>query len=396
MTIPTQTGPMGRRGSSLLIVLIAVMTLAGMSAALISTTLYRQSASRSVYEKERALQASMTGLDLALFELQEALDTGADGIGVATGQIDAAEYTITITPAYVGVREYTLRAAGRYGPVRQGIELVISPDNTFPFGMFGRDHITLTGAFGVDSYHADLGTYATQAFGGHAGDDGDIGSNGDITVGSGMVYGDATPGPGQQVLGDLSKVNGSTAPATRTRDFEPVTYSPTVASSGGWFGSGTLNTGTYRYDDILLVGTDVLTLDGDITLYVDGSIQALGTSSITIASGASVTIIHGSGNVSIGGTGFVNLDSDPSSLTFSSATTGTVGLSGTADYYGLIYAPEADFGMLGDSDYFGVVVGNSVEINGSGMLHFDESLKVPDQQVVFWVKSARKISPLGI
>lgn len=377
-------------GGVLVPVLLVAMMLAGAGAAVVSTSLYRQSAARAIHERERAMITALAGLDVALFELREATDLGGDEVGNAEGELDGGRYLVTIDPPFVGAGEYRLLASGSYGVVSQGLELVVTSESMFTVGMFGRDGVAVGGAYSIDSYDASAGTYASQVFGGHAGDDGDVGSNRDIDASGGTVHGDARPGPGGQVLGRPESVMGSTAPMDQEQTFTPFVYSPTVPSSGVISGTLTLGPGVHRFDSISLDGSDDLTITGDVVLQVDGDFSIGGTARVFVEPGASLVIEHGSGDIDVRGTGIVNGNELPASVTLLSATADDVSLRGTADFFGMIYVPEAEFEARGNASFFGAVVAASVHVQGSGMFHFDESLEMPSSSSRFRVTAAWK------
>lgn len=394
-----RTGEQGRRqrGSVLVPAMLVMIALAGMAAAIITTSLHRQNASRALHETERAYLGARTGLDLAIFEMDQALDTAADGIGVALGQLNGTSHSVRIEPNFTGPGTYTLRSVGAYGPNRVAIEMIVSTEAKFPFGMFGRTELAMGGSFSSDSYDSTGGTYADQFDGDHAREGAKMGSNGIIYAGGGSIYGDVTPGPLGQVLGDLSNITGSTAPAPKPYEFGTPTYAPPIASSGVLTGESTLTDGEYRFTNLLLGGGDVLTLDGDITLYIDSSIKIRGRATIVVTPGSTVTINHGSGPVSLGGGGIVNSSQQPSALTLLSSSTGSFNMFGSADFFGLVYAPEVAYLSTGDAALYGVVVADTVTLKGGGMLHFDESLLIPDGgDRRFGVNLARRISPVGL
>ena len=390
MLRPSHFGP--RHGSALVPVLVVAVAVSGLSTALVTTSLCRQSAARAEHERERAFEAAMTGLDVALYELQRGIDLGSDGIGAATGATEGCDWAVTVTPDFTGGGEYTLRSTGTHGPMRQAIELIVTSEIPLQVGLFGRENVTTTGTFGTDSYDSTLGSYASQVVGDHAGDRGSIASNGDIDLGGGVIHGDATPGPGFQVSGDLDNVTGSTAPAPRQLQFPEFEYAPTVPSTGTWRGSGTLSTGTYRFDSLTLRGGAVLVIDGTVSLSVDDDFVASGGSTIVVTAGSMLTLSHGTGRFSVTGGGIVNETQRPSQVTLRSATTRRVDFTGGVDYYGLIYAPEADFVTSGGTHFFGTVIGRSITANGQGGLHFDESLTLQAGEPVFNIKSTRRIA----
>lgn len=381
-------------GSALVVVLLTIVALAGISAALVTRALYRFGAARGLHEADRAYQAATSGLDLALFELQQGVDLSGDAIGVTSGTVMEGSYAVTIDPPFIGPREYRLRASGRYASAGRGIEIVVTAEKEFGLGIFARDGITLTGDFNVDSYDSRLGSYASQVFGDHAGENGSIGSNWNIIANAKTVFGDANPGPTYQVLGDPSTVTGSTAPALFPRTTRAVLYSPPVPSMGDYSARGALPSGVYRYDSLRLVDDQVMTINGDVTLYVDDDFKVTGQAKIQLNPGASLTIHHGSGEFVLAGTGAVNKDATPADLTVISSTTEKIKIAGTSDFYGSVYAPEAPLSIVGDSDLYGAFVVAEAGLNGGGFLHHDESLRIPDGVTPpFRLKSAYQVSP---
>lgn len=377
-------------------VLFGMMILASLSAAVVETSFQRLNVARSMSERGRALEVAMTGLDLAVFELQKGYDIGGDGIGNSEGSMSGGDYRVTIDPAFGAGSSYRLSVLGEYGGSSQGIELVVASGGSLPFGLFGRTSLVMGGNASIDSYDASAGTYASQVVGTHAGNNGSMGSNSDIIASGGLVHGNATPGPAFQVLGDPTNVTGSTAPALEPYEFEEYNYNPSVASSGTYTGTHMLSNGSFRYDELKLVGNHTLTLSGDVDLYVDGSIAIGGNSQIVVLSGANVNVHHGSDTIKIAGTGIVNQSALPSNLTIFSATTDEVKVTGTSDFYGLLYAPDAEFRVQGTSNWFGAVIADRVSLTGTGDMHFDDSLQTPGSDSSFSVQSARPISTVGL
>lgn len=377
-------------GSALVAALFIVMVLLGMSSALLSTSFFRQSAARAATARERAYENALTGLAVALFEIRQDLDTGGDGVGAASGSLAGGAYRITISPVFAGPGEYTLTASGSCGGVSQAMEVVVAPESAVGFGLFGRDGISMSGSFSVDSYDSTLGSYASQVGVDHAGDEGHIASNGNIVAGGGIIHGNATPGPGFTVSSP-GNVTGATAPAAEPVTMPPYVYSPPIASMGIWSGTGTISTGTYRYTTLTLSGGSILTISGDVTLYVDDKFTASGSSIIDVLPGGSLTIHHGANDFTVSGGGIVNRDQDPSKMTLYSASLKKFTLSGGSDFHGLVYAPETQFVASGGSDLYGVIVARTATLSAAGHLHFDTSLGTGSGSAGFVVKAGHRV-----
>ncbi|MBW6516762.1 MAG: hypothetical protein K0B81_09155 [Candidatus Cloacimonetes bacterium] len=148
----------------------------------------------------------------------------------------------------------------------------------------------------------------------------------------------------------------------------------------------TITEGVYRVDGALeLLGSTVLTIDGDVTLYLPqikhpGNIvlNIGGTASIVIKEGASLTI-YADGNLEVGGTGIVNLSEIPSNLEiYGTENCQTVKLHGTSDIHGVIFTPDASASIRGSGTLFGSITCNSMVQWGSGTvaIHYDEALGI--------------------
>lgn len=358
-------------------VIFAVLGLAAVSAAVVSTSLFRYGAARGVHEAERAFQAASSGIDLALYELQEGVDLTGDETGEVTGEIFGCSYAVTVAPAYTGKGEYTLTASARQGRTRSGIEVIVSSDRNVGYAILAKEGLSLNGSFMVDSYDSRLGSYPSQVFGDHAKDGGDVSSNWNILT-SAPVWGDARPGPTFQVLGDPSNVSGSTSPAPFPVTVRSIPYEPVSASLGEYSGSSLLAGGVHRYSSLRMSSRDTLTIDGDVTLYVDGDFKMSGRAQILVQTGANLTIYHGSGDVSLTGAGIVNQEASPASVSFISSTTGDFKYAGNASFYGLVYAPEAAMTVVGNADFHGAIVARDAQFRGNGAVHYDEALQLPE------------------
>lgn len=362
------------RGLTLVPSLILSLLMMGLSAALVSNALHRYSAERARGEQTVAQFAAEAGRDVALYEVQTQADLGADGVGVATGKVEGGSYVATISPAFNGTGLYTISSTGISGSQRRTATLVINYASNSVSGVIGLNGVSVNGTPGFDSYSSVVGAYASQVKGGHAGSQGGVASNANISaIGSGTMYGDATPGPTGTYSGNF-KVTGSTAPAASTVSEPAFVYKPPGVAKSAWSGSGTLTAGTYQYKSLSLKSSQVLKISGNVVLYVDGAISSTGQAQIEVTNGSSLTINHGSGDFSLGGGGILNDLTKPTALQVNSATTTSLSLAGNSDFYGVVYAPKAAVSKVGTANFFGTVVGGTVTVSGTGWMHTDTSL----------------------
>jgi len=90
------------------------------------------------------------------------------------------------------------------------------------------------------------------------------------------------------------------------------------------------------------------------------------------------TKIYLTGYLDGSSSGTINTTQNPHDLTIMS--TGTeVNMSGNAQFYGAILAPNAVVTLTGNADYYGAVIGRTVEFGGSFEFHLDDSLDIIDE-----------------
>lgn len=387
-------------GNALIIALIAVIVLAGSSAALFSVTSTRNAEARFGRNYTRTLYVAEAGISASIAEITAAYDYDGDGLGVVAGSVDGGTYSTTAVNQ--GDEVWHIRSAGNYNELSRGIEIIARRrvEQPFTHGAFGGTGLTMGGQGFVDSYDTRDGSYGDQALNvdpvsgeTYASTDGDIGSNGNIDAsGQVTIFGDATPGPdGSVTEGPNTVIHGSTTPALEDEELDLYEYDPPIASMGvlSLTNPATLSAGVYRYDYMLLSSKANLTLgenSGDVLeIYIDGVISITGQAQLTVADGASVTILHGGldlgrvaeedPDINFAGQGVVNTGEIPADLIIISASTGLINLAGQSDFHGVIYAPAATINFSGQADVFGSLTGNSISITGQGDLHYDEALE---------------------
>jgi hypothetical protein len=356
----------------LCVVMLFALLMATASA--YSVALIRHSTAKKAQEADQATTIAEAGADAVMFELQLATDSAADGIGIASGTMGQGRFVASVAPVYAGPGQYTIRSVGTVNGMARGVERVVA-QNVDNVGFFATQSVGLSGSGFIDSYNSSAGTYASQvgAFG-HASSAGNVASNGGISLsGSAHIYGSASPGPGFSVTGNVGNVSGSTAPETAPYVLAPYVYSPPLPPGPAFNGSQTFAAGSYRYSTFTVPGGQHVTFTGHVVLYVDADFTMSGSGYGTLASGATLVIHQGSGAFTVSGGGLLNTDQQPHSLSIYSATTGAVTVSGSAAFYGSLYAPNAPLTSSGSSGLYGSAKAKSITITG-GSEHFDTSL----------------------
>lgn len=271
---------------------------------------------------------------------------------------------------------------------------------------------------------------------------GSVNTNGDVTVkGYGAkVDGDINAGGtytnmvGEDNVanGTITQNQGSTI-AVDTAAPAEVALSATMSALDGLPGSGAMNVGSWRYNQVRITPEQVSYYDpqydvqrwladksatltqnvdvfgtrssvlnvknfsvfsdghlfisgGDVVLYVDGDATISDSAMITIAEDATLTLLV-TGRYTLTGSGAVDVASDrvidargkPVFSIYSSydKRNGQAGIviNGAASTYAVIYAPETRVEVSGSGELYGALVAGDISVSGAGGVHYDEALK---------------------
>jgi uncharacterized repeat protein (TIGR01451 family) len=249
----------------------------------------------------------------------------------------------------------------------------------------GLDSVSITGASLVDSYNSSGGYPATQ------GSLANVLSNGTITLGnSGKVMGNvrstragiamsgASQVTGNATAGTTVSISGSaTVGGTITNNqLAPVMTLPSVSACSP-YSPNTGITGTYTYNqstgDLSLSGVNIATLANGTYCFHNVTLTNVAQLKVN---GLVVIKLTGTLNAS-GATSFTNTTGVPGNLRILSSYTGTTGVTfgNSTNVHLVIYAPGTGVSISGAAPLFGTVVGKTVTIGNSGMLHYDTQLK---------------------
>jgi hypothetical protein len=202
-----------------------------------------------------------------------------------------------------------------------------------------------------------------------------VASNGNIDLsGAARIHGDATPGPGMRVTGDTSLVAGSSAPAAGTSRLTPFVYKPPIAATRVHNGSGTFETGVYRFAAFRVPDDAIVTFRGDVKLYVDGDFSITCGGQAILTSTGTLEIFHASGDFTLSGQGILTEAQRPRNLRVFSATTGSVKIMSATLVHAAVYAPHADGTIHGAGGFHGSFQANTLTLSGGAQVHYDVQL----------------------
>lgn len=249
--------------------------------------------------------------------------------------------------------------------------------------VIGLDSVSLSGGGLIDSYNSTGGYPATK------GSLAKVLSNGTITISGGpVVWGDVRStrvgvvlSGGSQVTGNatagttVSLSGGSTVGGTVTNNsLAPVMVLPAVTACGTYSSNSGI-TGTYTYS----ASTGNLTVSGgNIATLANGTYCF---NNVTISGGAQLkvnglVVIKLTGSLNASGGSVTNTTTIPANLRILSSYTGSNGvtLSGGSNAHLVVYAPRTNVTLSGGSPVFGTVVGKTLTLSASSMIHYDTTL----------------------
>ena len=385
-------GRKGRRGAALLFATVIAVAIAGMCMALLFMNLGTSKLRVSSRSEQRSFYAAEAGLSDAYVQLTSGLlvvDPGASAtIGDEDAPLEFGDATYWAEVEGIDSRTWSVVSTGSDGRTVERVQLIVgeAPSGIFQFAAFGDEGVVLDSNSFIDSYDSALGTYEEQVKAGNdfAKENGDVGSNADIDLGSNTeIHGDATPGPGHVVYDDApgAYVSGSTDPAAE--EFELIEIVPPVVASSGTHAGGslTLGPGQVHFDKVTMSGGTTLKLVGPCEFVVDD---------LLLKSGASLVFDTSGGMVDVYGTGNFVLNSNSDVITQSNSALDVtlllsadnmyktppdkIELSSNSEFVGAIYAPKAKVSLGSNFNIYGSVMCGFLDLSSNGEIHYDEAL----------------------
>jgi uncharacterized repeat protein (TIGR01451 family) len=251
--------------------------------------------------------------------------------------------------------------------------------------IIGLDSVSITGAALVDSYDSSIGYPASK------GALANVFSNGTITVsGSSKVSGNVrSTRVGVNLTGSAQVTGNATAGTTVSKGasavvggtitnnaLAPVMTMPSVPGCSPFSPNSGIS-GTYTYNsstgDLTLSGINIATLANGNYCFHNVS---LSNSAQLKVNGPVVIKLTGTLTTS-GATSLPNTTLLPSNLQILSSYSGTTGVSlgNSSSLQLVVYAPQTGVSITGSAPLFGTVVGKSIILSNSGMIHYDTKLK---------------------
>jgi hypothetical protein len=388
-------GRLGRRGSTLVTVVILLGTMTVMTLVLLRVGQRVTGEQLATVENARAGYLAEAGISEALEALRSGR-SGSVGTSAAPAYLGGGVVWVEATDLGGGLTQLDSMAMKDAG--RSALRVVVeggaggggggggvdNPNDPFFTMLFGYKKLNLALNVLVDSWDSSLGTYASQATNlkdgvAYAGSGGGVSGNDEIQLNNGVhVFGDVHSGPGTQVLmGTGSYVSGSTTPNPEKVPLAPFTV-PVIASSGSYgVAAGTTKTltaGSYHFKDVTINKNAKLVIDGPATVVMDA---------FSTVTDATVELNCTNGPITIYDTGTwmtgknFTLAPAPGSPVNAAVmvTKGTVKFAQGSKIYAGFYCPEATIQVDTGAEIWGALVADMVVVGGATRFHFDENLK---------------------
>lgn len=390
------------RGATIVIVALLLAAVAMLSLTLLTTLRSSQQENQGSRESLSALYMCEAGLSAAVRDLAQG---GTGDLGTAQNPIDSGDQSYWVQGTPLGDGRTSLRSIGRDDKAEMGVEVVVQPDpdSFFRWAAFGEELLHMDSNARTDSYDSSIdpgvNSYTLQAINGsgsnqYANSNGDVGSNGNITMDSNIgVYGDASPGVTGTVTGDLDNITGSTTPLSYGLELPDVIV-PSITSSGDYTVAvnDTLASGSYHFTDFRVETNKILTIHGPATIVCDN---------FKLKSGAQVIVDPADGPVKFyvindfvlnSNTQIYSNTYSPLDVAFNllsdnildpgvdvSFDEDLVDFDSGSKLYGTIFAPSAEITIDSNFEQFGSLVARRAYLYSNARIHYDELLATVSQ-----------------
>jgi len=257
---------------------------------------------------------------------------------------------------------------------RRDLEVTMEAVNIFHMAMFSDLDLDMGGTPTTDSYNSNNGPYG----GANTGQKGDIGTNHDINLigsvdigGSAAAVGTVDYGNNCTISGTIQEISSVYLPpidalvaavkAVNDNALVTLDRNGTITNPLGADGRLRVNGGTLTFPG----GTP-----GNPHKYYIASTQIRGNAVIQVTGPVE---IYTDGSIDLTGCAVENQNGTPADfLVYSSGD--SIKLGGTHDFWGAVYAPNADVTVQGTAQLYGAITAGKIDYGGTGDFHYDEAL----------------------
>ena len=380
-----------KRGSAIPLALVAIVILLAMGTGLLSLGLSSRLYSIRITSDIAARCAADAGMTMALYEMNEKLKVKPwngsslpEAINVSLPNCNAVfSYTVTSNPA----SGYIVESTGICGQAERKVTGNLEPQGPFEFAIFGDQGLELKNSavvdwynYGPDDENLKVGTNSIASGAVTLRNSAEV--NGDVLVG-------VSGNPSVVINNYGATVTGETRALTERNELLSISVPQWLQSlpSGGTIQNDTTVTYSAKYSGINLKNNKTLIIDGDVTLYIEGDTILNNSAELQIENDASLILYLGGDFEGKNSTKINNKTQDPKKLQiYCLDSCEDMRFKNSSDFYGVIYAPNADVIMDNSASLYGSVAAKSFEQRNSGNFNYDASLRdanVNDEAVCF-------------
>jgi len=399
-----------RRGSAIPLAVVAMMILLAMGVGLLSLGFNGRIYSMRTASDIKARCAADTGLEMALFEMNEKLKVPWNE-GTLPQEIDYELLSSDQVCSYQvtgNLGSYVITSLGQSGQAQRAVRATIGLLSPFNNAILTKGNLVLKSGTTVDGYNSVTGSTDVKV---------SIGSmgvvNDSITLNNGVVIeGDVlAAGDLDFAIKDLgATITGGkyiSPPIALPEASPPVLLDigTDISAKGATVTITEADNGVYTAIDLKATGVPgILEIigGGDVVLHVTGDIDLGNSCEIVVKDGTTLTI-YIDGNIVSGMGSSINTEAPPEeAATLQIYATG----EGTQDFdikaknkfTGVIYAPNADVVLYANGDAYGSIVADTFNFKSGGNFHYDEALRdnvsVDDEAVQFVVTRWHESPPM--
>jgi len=382
-----------KRGSAIPLAMVVVVILLATGTGLLSLGLHSRIISIRTASDIAARSAADAGLTKALFEMNEKLKVKPwDGSSlpleteVSLPNCDAV-YNYTVTS---GASGYTIQSTGTSNQAARTVSCTLQLQGPFESAIFADGYITLYNSAEVDWYNYDAGD-ANLKVATNSTEDGSVTMKNSATIKGDVAVGVGGDPETAIELGNSAEIEGQITALTEEVELPPVTVPEAIDSlpSGGTINNDTTISSSGKYSSIDLGNSETVIISGDVTLYITGDITLGNSAELQIEEGSSLTLYLGGDFEGKNSSTVNNETQDPQKLKiYGLDSCENMRFKNGSDFYGAIYAPNADVVMDNSANIYGAVVAESFDMKNSGTFMYDASLRdasVNDEAVYFTI-----------
>ncbi len=273
-----------------------------------------------------------------------------------------------------GLQEYNVVVQGRRTGLNGGISTVLGVVGGVPLfsrAVFGQSNVWIQNPT-LDSFDSGISDYNALT----AGNGADVFSNGVMTLQKTTIKGNVG------AAGTITLNNNPVITGTTTQNAPAETPYDTPPCPGGGYSPVTPELAAVGY-----TGNGVLSLASGQTLnliagkqYFFKSVVMTGTSKLALPAGGPVNVAI-QDSIFMAGGSLANTSHKATDLSFAACGTPTDGtktnywgLTGGADAYFSVFAPNNVVYALGNSAFYGAVISSIFYMQGSAQFHYDQAL----------------------